>query len=824
MKHVPIKALLQRRGMVARLLIVLLIAAVTAVICPMTTSQAQAAHPPVAENTATLETLKKTETGAPLGLNMNKETIKTVRFTSFANVPAPTDSHCWNAAETGTGLILGCATRDGNKWDVEYTANDERLRFPVDSGKLFAGWTSLTSITGLERVDTSNVTNMAEMFKDCRSLNTLDVSKFNTSKVTNMQDMFLNCHLLQSLDVTNFDTANVTDMASMFQGCRSLTLLDVANFKTSKVTNMANMFRDCHVLDILDVSKFDTVNVTRIDGMFFACRSLPTLDLSRFDTSKVQTANDALRNLDKLQRLVLGPKFKHRLAQLGLGAPYSPSKAGYTATNQWRNIDTSKVYASPSEIPVSVAGTYEPNYRLSSTTTTYTYKVRFDRNGGTGAMADQSFTSGAGRMLPANTFTRDGYTFSGWNTRANGSGTAYRDRQSVTDLAKSSNETVTLYARWTPNTYSIRYDLDGGKLPTNAPTSRKYGQATNLPTPTKSGHIFVGWYDASGKKVSAVPSNSKDVKLKARWTRASAAQLKRLGGADRYDTMARIVTEAYPKTAQTVLVASGENYPDALAASGLSGVLDAPVVLTASGSLSPQAASQLKRLHPKRIVIVGGTNAVSQRVQLRLKDYAPAVERLGGSDRYHTSYLLYQRGGRSWGSTAVVATGSNYADALSVSSYAYAGKAPVFLCDPGSGLTPQQRAALRKFGRVLVVGGEQAVSSRHLAGLPRATRLGGSDRYHTSTLLAQWTQSNGLNMNGAVYATGGNFPDALVAGPLAGRNKAPVLLVSGPRDSAIQHSTRSKHKVSKAYVVGGLNAVNAPTANAIADALGMRRP
>ena len=824
MKHVPIKALLQRRGMVARLLIVLLIAAVTAVICPMTTTnQAQAALPPFDEDSTVLETLQNTETGAPLGLNVKKETIKTVRFTSFADVPAPSDSHCWNASEAKNGSILGCATRDGNKWDLEYTARDERLRFPADSRKLFAGWTSLTTVTGLERVDTSNVKDMAEMFSGCRSLTTLDVSKFNTSNVTNMQGMFLNCHLLESLDVTNFDTANVTDMASMFQGCRSLTLLDVANFKTSNVTNMANMFRDCHLLAILDVSNFNTTSVTRIDGMFFACRSLPALNLSRFDTSKVKAADDALRNLDKLQRLVLGSAFKHRPGSLGLGAPYSPSKAGYTATNKWWNTGTSKVYASPSEIPAS-AGTYEPNYRLSSTTTTYTYKVRFDKNGGTGSMADQSFTSGAGRMLPANTFTRDGYTFSGWNTRANGSGTAYRDRQSVTDLAKSSNETVTLYARWTPNTYSIRYDLDGGKLPTNAPTSRKYGQATNLPMPTKSGHIFVGWYDASGKKVSAVPSNSKDVKLKARWTRASAAQLKRLGGADRYDTMARIVTEAYPKTAQTVLVASGENYPDALAASGLSGVLDAPVVLTASGSLSPQAASQLKRLHPKRIVIVGGTNAVSQRVQLRLKDYAPAVERLGGSDRYHTSYLLYQRGGRSWGSTAVVATGSNYADALSVSSYAYAGKAPVFLCDPGSGLTSQQRAALKKFARVLVVGGEQAVPSRHLAGLPKATCLGGSDRYHTSTLLAQWTQSNGLNMNGAVYATGGNFPDALVAGPLAGRNKAPVLLVSGPRDSAIQHSARSKHKVYKAYVVGGLNAVNAPTANAIADALGMRRP
>ena len=63
-----------------------------------------------------------------------------------------------------------------------------------------------------------------------------------------------------------------------------------------------------------------------------------------------------------------------------------------------------------------------------------------------------------------------------------------------------------------------------------------------------------------------------------------------------------------------------------------------------------------------------------------------------------------------------------------------------------------------------------------------------------------------------------------MAGPLAGRNKAPVLLVSSWNNLAVQHSARFRYKVSKAYVVGGLNAVNAPTANAIADALGIRRP
>ena len=306
---------------------------------------------------------------------------------------------------------------------------------------------------------------------------------------------------------------------------------------------------------------------------------------------------------------------------------------------------------------------------------------------------------------------------------------------------------------------------------------------------------------------------------------SSRSQLQRLAGGTRYDTMARLVATAFPKTAGTVVVANGGNYPDALSASGLAGVLGAPIVLTDSGSLSAQAAVQLKRLKPSRIVIAGGTAAVSSRVESQLRGYAKNVERQAGSDRYDTSYKLYTRGGGSWGTTAIVATGANYADALSISSYAYAAKAPVFLCDPASGLTSQQKSALAKnFSRVVVVGGENAVPSRLVKGLPGLTRLSGSTRYETSVNIAKWAQKNGLGMNGAVYATGENFADALAAGPLAGRNKAAMLLVTNRDSATVSYSANHSGKVTKAYVAGGTNAVSTDTANAIADKLNMKRP
>lgn len=101
-------------------------------------------------------------------------------------------------------------------------------------------------------------------------------------------------------------------------------------------------------------------------------------------------------------------------------------------------------------------------------------------------------------------------------------------------------------------------------------------------------------------------------------------------------------------------------------------------------------------------------------------------------------------------------------------------------------------------------------------------RLSGATRYETSEQIARWTMNNGLSMNGAVYATGANFPDALAAGPLAGKSGSATLLVENANSPAVSFSAEYKGKVDKAYVVGGTNVVDHITANAIADSLGLR--
>ena len=158
---------------------------------------------------------------------------------------------------------------------------------PTSTSLWFYDMENLQSITGMQYLNTSEVTNMSWMFADCYLLESLDVSHFNTAKVTTMSYMFRGCRLLTSLDVSNFNTAKVTAMESMFDGMFALTSLDLSNFNTSQVTNMSCLFWDCRALTSLDVSSFNTSNVTNMSLMFSHCSKLTSLDVSSFNTAKV---------------------------------------------------------------------------------------------------------------------------------------------------------------------------------------------------------------------------------------------------------------------------------------------------------------------------------------------------------------------------------------------------------------------------------------------------------------------------------------------------------------------------------------------------------
>ena len=200
------------------------------------------------------------------------ESHKTLTFYGGESVPE-------GAFELNTGEeppqwsgILNCTT-------VVFHESFKDVR-PNSCCRWFGGFEKLTTIQGIENLNTEEVTNMSCMFSGCSGLTSLDVSKFNTDKVTNMSCMFNYCLGLTSLDLSSFNTAKVTDMSGMFSICKSLSSLDLSSFNTAKVENMSEMFNTCESLSSLDLSSFNTAEVTNMSEMFNDCSALTTIYVS----------------------------------------------------------------------------------------------------------------------------------------------------------------------------------------------------------------------------------------------------------------------------------------------------------------------------------------------------------------------------------------------------------------------------------------------------------------------------------------------------------------------------------------------------------------
>ena len=140
---------------------------------------------------------------------------------------------------------------------------------PTSCNEWFFSCSNLTTIEGIEYLNTAKVTNMNYMFDNCESLKSLDLTKFNTENVTSMKFMFEACTTLTSLDVSNFNTAKVTDINYMFSNCSALTTIYASdNFVTNQVTNGNDMFNGCEKLNGYDGSKTDHTYANYITGYF----------------------------------------------------------------------------------------------------------------------------------------------------------------------------------------------------------------------------------------------------------------------------------------------------------------------------------------------------------------------------------------------------------------------------------------------------------------------------------------------------------------------------------------------------------------------------
>lgn len=194
------------------------------------------------------------------------------------------------------------------------------------------------------------------------------------------------------------------------------------------------------------------------------------------------------------------------------------TKEGYTFEGWYSDSTfTTKV--------TSISTTQTGNVTLYAKWTVNTYSIAYDGNGSTGGSMESKTgcTYGTTYALDENRFERTGYSFAGWNTKADGTGTTYSDRQEVSNLTTEAGETVTLYAQWTANTYNIIYDLDGGTNGEGNPTGYTYGIGVgSFADAVKEGYTFDGWYGDNtfaAKITSISATNAGNVTLYAKFTR-----------------------------------------------------------------------------------------------------------------------------------------------------------------------------------------------------------------------------------------------------------------------------------------------------------------
>ena len=267
----------------------------------------------------------------------------------------------------------------------------------------------------------------------------------------------------------------------------------------------------------------------------------------------------------------------------------------------------------------------------------------------------------------------------------------------------------------------------------------------------------------------------------------------RMAGNNRYGT-AIAISQASFKKAETVIIASGTGYADALAGVSLATMSEAPILLTAPTSISKETLEEIKRLGAKNAIILGGTGAVSEKVEKALKDNGVTkVERLGGKTRFETATLIADKmvelSGKKSPENLFFVYYNNFADAVSISSAAGATNSPVLFAATNGDLDASTKAYIEKVKKdvknVYVIGGEGVISDDMMKTINKytgktATRLGGKTRFDTNLAVIKEFANGPKALSNSIVglATGMDYPDALTGGVVAAMVKAPMLLVN----------------------------------------------
>lgn len=301
--------------------------------------------------------------------------------------------------------------------------------------------------------------------------------------------------------------------------------------------------------------------------------------------------------------------------------------------------------------------------------------------------------------------------------------------------------------------------------------------------------------------------------------------LERWWGADRYGTAAETAVKS--GQADTVYIASGQGFADAVTGGTAAqarvmsmpdGGNDDPILLTKRDTIPADTTAALQQLGTQKVVLVGGTEAISTQVENQLAGMGLTIERIDGSDRYETSANVTKEFGQT--DTLYIASGedSAYADALSGSALAGAQDVPILLTQPDQVL-PATQDAINTVNpkNIVILGGENAITPAVANQLGATKRIAGADRYATSVEIAKEFQANEWTF----FATGLDYPDALTGGAAAAAQDSPLLLTRDNKLPSVVNEYVTANPTDKNVIIGGTAAISAGVEDTLKNILGI---
>jgi len=247
----------------------------------------------------------------------------------------------------------------------------------------------------------------------------------------------------------------------------------------------------------------------------------------------------------------------------------------------------------------------------------------------------------------------------------------------------------------------------------------------------------------------------------------------RISGQDRVETALKISQKGWD-SAQTVILCENSDYSDAIASTPFAVSLNAPILLTKGDSIDPRVLTELNRLKPQKVILLGGNACLQPSIENELAKLTIQWERIGGADRYETSILLAKHLSSD---SLILANGDDFPDALSAATYAGIKQIPIVLTStalPNSVIKYYKEAGPK---HLIVIGGEAVIPSADLTTnkFTIETRLAGVDRYETNAKVIS-SMKDTYKSDDLFLASGITFPDAVAGTVLASKFKAPLLL------------------------------------------------